>query len=60
MSQGFAEFLWLEGWDIIYFNGGIYRSIWSTKTFLYNIRELRYKPNNLEYQIIRLKNNVLS
>ena len=33
----------LEGWDIIHLKSGIHSSVWSTKTFLYNKREPRYK-----------------
>ena len=32
----------LEGWDIIHCKGGIHSFVWSTKTFLYDIREPRY------------------
>ena len=43
----------IEGWDIINLKCGIHSSVWSTKTFLYNIREPRYKQikimNNLIY-----------
>ena len=31
-----------EGWDIFHLKGGIHSSVWSTKTFLYIIRKLRY------------------
>ena len=41
----------LEGWYIFHLKGWIHRSVWSTKTFLYDIRELRYKQNNMVYQI---------
>ena len=41
----------LEGWNIFHFKGGIQRSIWSTKTFLYDIREPRYKQKNKRYYI---------
>ena len=41
----------LEGWDISHLKGEIYSSVWSTKTFLNDIRELRYKQNNMEYKI---------
>ena len=47
----------LEGWDIIHLKGEIHSSIWSTKTFLYDIRELRYKLNNMRYQILEILNN---
>ena len=40
----------LEGWDIFYMKGGILRFIWSTKNFLYDIREPRYKQNNMGYK----------
>ena len=40
----------LEGWNMIHLKGGIHSSVWSTKTFLYNIREPRYKQNNMGYQ----------
>ena len=33
----------LEGWGIIHWKGGIHSFVWSTKTFLYDIRELRYE-----------------
>ena len=46
----------LEGWDIFYLKGGIQSSIWSRNTFLYVIRELRYKQNNIGYQISRIWN----
>ena len=41
----------LEGLDISHLKGEIHCSIWSTKTFLNDIRELRYKQNNMEYKI---------
>ena len=40
----------LEALDIFHMKSGIRRFIWSTKTFLYDIREPRYKENNLRYQ----------
>ena len=40
----------LEGWDIIHWKGGIYSFVWSTKTFLCDIREPRYKQIKMEYQ----------
>ena len=46
----------LEGWYIFHFKGGIHGSIWSTKTFLYDIREPRYKRNNMEYHISKFLN----
>ena len=33
----------LESWDINHWKGGIHSFVWSTKTFLYNIWEPRYK-----------------
>ena len=33
----------LDGWDIILSKGEIHSSVGSTKTFPYDIRELRYK-----------------
>ena len=47
----------LEDWKIIHLKGEIHSSVWSTKTFLYDIRELRYKQNNMRYQISRIINN---
>ena len=41
----------LENWDIIHWKGGIHRFVWSTKTFLYDIREPRYKQIKMGYQI---------
>ena len=35
------------GWDICHLKGGIHSSVWSTKTFLYDIREPRYEQNNM-------------
>ena len=46
-----------EVWNIIHFKGKIHSSVWSTKTFLYDIRELRYKQNNMGYQISRIIKN---
>ena len=43
----------LEGWDIINLNGGIHSSIWITKTFLYDIREPRYKQIKMGYHILK-------
>ena len=39
----------LEGWNIFYLKGGIHGSVLSTKTFLYDIRELRYKQIKIGY-----------
>ena len=44
----------LEGWDIFHLKGRIHSFVWSTKSFLYNIRELGYKQNNMGYQISRI------
>ena len=44
----------LEGWDIYHLKGGIHSFAWSTKTFLYDIRELRYKQNKMVYPISRI------
>ena len=41
----------LEGWDILHLKGGIHSSVWSTKIFLYNIREPRYNQNKIGYKI---------
>ena len=44
----------LEGWGTSHLKGGIYSSVWNTKIFLYDIREPRYKHNNVRYQISRI------
>ena len=46
----------LKGCDIFHMKGGIRSFIRSTKTFLYDIRELRYKQNNLGYQKSKKEN----
>ena len=46
----------LVGWDIFHLKGGIYSSVWCTKTFLYDIRELRYKQIKMGYQISKIFN----
>ena len=46
----------LEIWDIIYWKGGIPSFVWSTKTFLYDIREPRYKQIKMGYQISKCLN----
>ena len=46
----------LEGWDIIYLIGGIHSFVWSTKNFLYDIRETRYKQIKMGYQISKCLN----
>ena len=40
----------LEGWDIIYLKGEIHSFVSSTKSFLYDIRELRYKLNSIRFK----------
>ena len=37
----------LEGWDISYFKGDIFRHISSSTPFLCNIRDPKYKQNNI-------------
>ena len=44
----------LEGWDIIHLKGEIHSSIWSTKNFLYDKREPRYKQIKIRYQIKKI------
>ena len=46
----------LEGRDIIHWKGGIHSFVWSTKTFLYDIWEPRYKQNKIGYQISKCLN----
>ena len=46
----------LEGWDIIHWKGGIHSFVWSTKTFLCDIWEPRYKQNSIGYQISKCLN----
>ena len=46
----------LEGWDIIHWKGGIQSFVWSTKTFLYDIWEPRYKQIEMGYQISKCLN----
>ena len=52
----------LEGWDIIHLNGGIQSSVWSTKTFLYDIREPRYKQIKIgfRFQKYQILDNLMS
>ena len=47
----------LDSWDISHLKGGICSSVWSTKTFLHDIREPRYKQNIMRYQISRIWND---
>ena len=42
----------LESWDIIHWKGGIHSFVWSTKNFLYQIWEPRYKQIKMGYQIL--------
>ena len=46
----------LEGWDIIHLKGDIHSFVWSTKTFLYYIREPRYKQIKMGYWISKCLN----
>ena len=46
----------LDSCDISHLKNGICSSVWSTKTFLYDIREPRYKRNNMEYHISKFLN----
>ena len=43
----------LEGWNIIRLKGGMHSSVCNTKTFLYDIRELRYKQIKITISDIR-------
>ena len=47
----------IDSWDIIHMKNEIHSSVRSTKTFLYDIRELSYMQNNIGYQISRISNN---
>ena len=42
--------------DIIHWIGGIHSFVWITKTFLYDIREPRYKQIKMGYQISKCLN----
>ena len=44
----------LEGWDINHLKGRLHSSVWTTKKFLHNIREPRYKPIKIGSQISKL------
>ena len=46
----------LEGWDLIDWKSGIHSFVLSTKAFLYDIQELRYKQIEMEYQISKCFN----
>ena len=41
----------IESWNISHLKGGISSSVLSIRKFLYNIREPRYKQNNMGYKI---------
>ena len=56
MSRSFCLFLQLQGWDIFHLKGGIHSSVWSTKTFLYDIRGPRCKQIKMGYQISKCLN----
>ena len=43
-----------EGRDMIHLKGEIHSSVWSTKTFLYDIREPRYREIKMGYQITKV------
>ena len=44
----------LEGYGIFHLKGGIHSSVLSTKTFFYDIRNLRYKLIKMENQIWKI------
>ena len=46
----------LGGWDISHWESGIHSFGWSTKTFLYDIWEPRYKQIKMGYQISKCLN----
>ena len=46
----------LESWDMIHWKGEVRSFIWSTKTFLYDIQEPRYKQIKKGYQILKCLN----
>ena len=46
----------LDDWDISHLKDRICSSVWSTKTFLYDIWELRYKQNNMCYHLSKIVN----
>ena len=46
----------LEAWYIFHLKGGIHRSAWSAKIYLYDTRELRYKQNNIGYHLSKILN----
>ena len=43
-----------ESWEIYQIKGDIHRNILSTSSFLRDIGELRYRQNNIGYQIIKI------
>ena len=51
----------LESWDIIHLKGGIHSFVWSTKTFLYDIREPRWKQIKLgiRFQNVWILDNLI-
>ena len=40
-----------SGWFVVHFKDGVHSFVWSTQTFLCDIREPRCKQNNIGYQI---------
>ena len=46
----------LEGCDMIHLKGEVHSSVWSTKTFLYDIREKRFKEIKMGYRITKVLN----
>ena len=44
----------LEGYGIFHLKGGIHSSVLSTKTFFYDIRNMRYKLIKMENQIWKI------
>ena len=46
----------LESWDLYHSKGEIHSSVWSTKTFLYDIREPRKKKIKMGYHISKFLN----
>ena len=53
ISINFPAMGMLEGCDISHVKGVIHISVWSTKTFLYDIREPRYEQIKIGYQIAK-------
>ena len=50
----FSSYDILDGWDVSHFKGYILRHVSSSNPFLNNIREPKYKQNNMGHQIIDL------